>query len=36
LVVGRRGLNRAQEVLLGSVSHACVHHSPVPVAIISH
>jgi nucleotide-binding universal stress UspA family protein len=34
LVLGRRGLNRATEVLLGSVSHACAHHSPVPVAII--
>jgi nucleotide-binding universal stress UspA family protein len=36
LVVGRRGLNRAQEVLLGSVSHACAHHSPVTVAVIPH
>jgi nucleotide-binding universal stress UspA family protein len=36
LVVGRRGLNRAKEVLLGSVSHACAHHSPVPVALIPH
>jgi nucleotide-binding universal stress UspA family protein len=34
LVVGRRGLNRAQEVLLGSVSHACIHHSPVPIGVI--
>jgi nucleotide-binding universal stress UspA family protein len=36
LVVGRRGLNRAQETVLGSVSHASAHHSPVPVAIIPH
>jgi nucleotide-binding universal stress UspA family protein len=36
LVVGRRGLNRAQEFVLGSVSHACAHHSRVPVAIIPH
>jgi nucleotide-binding universal stress UspA family protein len=36
LVVGRRGLNRAQEALLGSVSHACAHHSPVPIAIVAH
>jgi nucleotide-binding universal stress UspA family protein len=36
LVVGRRGLNRAQEFLMGSVSHACIHHSPVPIAVISH
>jgi nucleotide-binding universal stress UspA family protein len=36
LVVGRRGLNRAQEFLLGSVSHACIHHSPVPIAVIPH
>jgi nucleotide-binding universal stress UspA family protein len=34
LVVGRRGLNRAQEAVLGSVSHACAHHSPVPVTIV--
>jgi nucleotide-binding universal stress UspA family protein len=36
LVVARRGLNRAQEVLLGSVSHACIHHSPVPIAVVPH
>jgi nucleotide-binding universal stress UspA family protein len=34
LVVGSRGLGRAQETLHGSVSHACSHRSPVPVAII--
>jgi nucleotide-binding universal stress UspA family protein len=35
LVVGSRGLGRAREAIHGSVSHACAHRSPVPVAIIS-
>jgi nucleotide-binding universal stress UspA family protein len=34
LVVGTRGLNRAKEALLGSVSHACTHHAHAPIAII--
>lgn len=34
LVVGRRGLGRARETILGSVSHACTHHPRVPVAVI--
>jgi nucleotide-binding universal stress UspA family protein len=34
LVIGTRGLNRAKEALLGSVSHACTHHSQTPIAII--
>jgi nucleotide-binding universal stress UspA family protein len=34
LVVGTRGLNRAKEALLGSVSHACTHHARAPIAII--
>jgi nucleotide-binding universal stress UspA family protein len=36
LVVGSRGLGRAREAIQGSVSHACAHRSPVPVAIIPH
>ena len=34
LVVGTRGHGRAQEMALGSTSHACAHLSRVPVAII--
>jgi nucleotide-binding universal stress UspA family protein len=34
LVVGTRGLNRAKEALLGSVSHACTHHTHAPIAVI--
>lgn len=34
LVVGTRGLTRTKEVLLGSTSHYCTHHSPVPLAVI--
>jgi nucleotide-binding universal stress UspA family protein len=34
LVVGTRGLGRARELFLGSVSHACVHRCPVAVAVI--
>jgi nucleotide-binding universal stress UspA family protein len=36
LVLGTRGLGRAREAIQGSVSHACAHRSPVPVAIIPH
>jgi nucleotide-binding universal stress UspA family protein len=34
LVVGTRGRGRAKEALLGSVSHACTHHTHAPVAIV--
>jgi nucleotide-binding universal stress UspA family protein len=34
LVVGTRGLNRAKEAWLGSVSHACTRHTHAPIAII--
>lgn len=34
LVVGTRGMGRTKEILLGSTSHYCTHHSPVPVAVI--
>ena len=34
LVVGRRGLGRTSELFLGSVSHACTHHSGVPVVVV--
>ncbi|RAG81925.1 hypothetical protein DN069_30345 [Streptacidiphilus pinicola] len=34
LVVGRRGLNALQILLLGSVSQQLVAHSPVPVAVV--
>ena len=34
LVVGRRGLGRARELFLGSVSHACTHRSVVPVVVV--
>jgi nucleotide-binding universal stress UspA family protein len=34
LVVGTRGLGRAREAVLGSVSHACTHHPVVPVVIV--
>jgi nucleotide-binding universal stress UspA family protein len=34
LVVGTRGRGRAKEALLGSVSHACTHHTHAPLAIV--
>ena len=34
LVVGTRGHGRAQEMALGSTSHACAHLSPVPVVVV--
>jgi nucleotide-binding universal stress UspA family protein len=34
VVVGSRGLSRAHELILGSVSHQVVHHSPCPVVVI--
>jgi nucleotide-binding universal stress UspA family protein len=34
LVVGTRGLSRVKETVLGSVSHACTHHTHAPIAII--
>jgi nucleotide-binding universal stress UspA family protein len=34
LVLGTRGLGKVREALFGSVGHACVHHSRVPVVIV--
>jgi nucleotide-binding universal stress UspA family protein len=36
LVVGPRGLGRTRGAIQGSVSHACAHRSPAPLAIIPH
>jgi nucleotide-binding universal stress UspA family protein len=36
LVVGSRGMGALSGAVLGSVSHALVHHSPVPVTIVRH
>jgi nucleotide-binding universal stress UspA family protein len=34
LVVGPRGRGALRELMLGSVSQACLHHAPCPVAIV--
>jgi nucleotide-binding universal stress UspA family protein len=34
VVVGSRGQSRLEAALLGSVSHALVHHSPAPVLVV--
>ena len=34
MVVGSRGAGALRELLLGSVSHYCAHHSPCPIVLI--
>jgi nucleotide-binding universal stress UspA family protein len=34
LVVGSHGRGALTEMLLGSVSHGCVHHAPCPVVVV--
>jgi nucleotide-binding universal stress UspA family protein len=36
VVMGARGMGALRHALLGSVSQALVHHSPVPVTIVRH
>ena len=36
LIIGARGLGGLQGALLGSVSQALVHQSPVPVTVVKH
>jgi len=36
LFIGARGISGLRGALLGSVSQALVHHSPVPVTVVKH